>query len=453
MNFTAEQIAEATGGTVVRDAGSGPIGTDTRTLSGGEWFVAIVGERYDAHDHLDAASSALGVVVDRDVDFDGGVVRVDDTTQALQDLGRAARARLQTPVVGLTGSAGKTTTRALIALALSPMGRVHQTVGNLNNHFGVPLTLVATPANTAVSVVEMGTSGPGEIALLADIGTPDVRLIVNIGASHLEELGGLDGVAVEKGALFRSARPGDVCCINTDDPRLVDMAVPDGVRVVRFGWGESVDVQLVDAEIDPGRLHTLARIRVGDVFVDCDLPAPGVHLAHNATAALAVAHALGVDPREAAAALADYAPVGMRLAVQPLGNGVTAFNDAYNANPTSMQASLDMFASLPGRKAVVLGDMLELGAEEARFHDEVAERAVRLGFERILLVGPRMSAALPDGDAGRIDRAVNGDLLVPDLASWLRPGDLVLFKGSRGARVERILQRLEEALTAPSEDT
>lgn len=449
MKFTASQIAEATGGEVVRDAGAGPIGTDTRNLPDGAWFVAIVGERYDGHDMLAVTDGAVGVVVDRDVDVTCGVVRVQDTTAALQDLGRVARDRLTGPVVGLTGSAGKTTTRALMALAVSPLGRVHQTVGNLNNHFGVPLTLVAADESAAVSVVELGTSGPGEIALLSNVVRADVRLIVNIGASHLEELGGLSGVAAEKGCLFDDARPDDVCCVNLDDPYIAAMALPDGVQVVTYGWHDDADVRLVSAQIDPDRLSTVAVFEVGGSQVDCELPAPGVHLAHNAAGALACAVALGVDPAQACRAMGRYEPVGMRLAIERLPRGITAFNDAYNANPTSMEASLRMFAALPGRKAVVLGDMLELGADEARFHDEIVELACSLRFDKILLVGPRMSIAARDTDSGRIERAQDGTLLAGPLADWLSAGDRVLFKGSRGARVERILQALTVSL-APS---
>lgn len=453
MNFDGAQIAAATGGTLVRDASAGPLGTDTRVPLPGGWFVALVGERFDAHDKLASLQEAVGLVVDRDVDTELGWVKVDDTTVALQDLGRAARDRLTGPVVGLTGSAGKTTTRALIALALSPLGAVHQTTGNLNNHLGVPMTLVAAPEAAKATVVEMGTSGPGEIAVLADIARPDIRLVLNIGASHLEELGGLDGVAREKGTLYDTARPGDACCVNLDDPRVAAMPLPEGVRRISFGRGDEADVQLLSAQVDPDTLHTQATLRVGAALLALDLPAPGVHLAHNAAAAVAVALAAGVDASEAVEALERYEPVGMRMKIERLPGGLTAFNDAYNANPSSMEASLRMFAGLPGRRVAVLGDMLELGGESDRFHDEIAELAVRLRLDRVLLVGPRMSRAAPDLDAGRVERAVDGTLLVAPLVDWLRPGDRLLFKGSRGAKVERILLSLRATLDPSREDS
>ena len=254
MNFDGAAIAGAAGGRLRAAAGSGPITTDTRAIRPGDWFLALVGDRFDGHSFVPDAARAgvVGVVVARDVEVpDGvGVVRVRDTLHALQDLGRAARARLSGPVIGITGSAGKTTTRALTALALSPLGEVHQTGANLNNHIGVPLTLLGAPETAAASVIEMGTSGPGEIALLSDIGRPDVRMIVNVGPAHLEELGGLDGVMREKGGMFKFAVGGDTLCVNLDDPRVAGAPRPSRTRLI--GWGRSADatIRLVDAVVD-----------------------------------------------------------------------------------------------------------------------------------------------------------------------------------------------------------
>ncbi|MCB9696936.1 MAG: UDP-N-acetylmuramoyl-tripeptide--D-alanyl-D-alanine ligase [Alphaproteobacteria bacterium] len=445
--FDAEAVATATGGRLVRPGPSGPVVTDSRALKAGDWFVALVGPRFDGHDYVAAADAAgaAGCVVERELPGRAGLVVVPDTTRALQDLGRAARAAFVGPVVGLTGSSGKTTTRALCALALSPLGRVHQTTGNLNNHLGVPLTLLARPDDAAAMVVEMGTSSPGEIAVLADIATPDVRLIVNVGPAHLLELGGLDGVAVEKGAIFRSARPGNTVCVNVDDARVAAIPVPAGVR--RLTWGSAGDVALLDAVVDPATLSTTARWRTPEGEVSARIPAPGHHIAHNAAGALCCALSLGIDPREAAAALERYEPVGMRLRSEPLPTGALALNDTYNANPQSMEASLRLLASLPGRRLAVLGDMLELGPDEARFHADVVALAKDLGLD-VVLVGPRMVDAarahpelpsfLDPADAG------------PHVAAWLAPGSTVLFKGSRGARVERCLEAIRAATSGAS---
>jgi UDP-N-acetylmuramoyl-tripeptide--D-alanyl-D-alanine ligase len=448
-------VAAATGGALHGEgAGEGVVTTDSRTAGPGSIFVALVGDRFDGHDFAAHVQGAVGGVFSKPVEgWRGAWVEVVDTTRALQDLGRWARRRLRCPVVGLTGSNGKTTTRALTAAALAQCGEVHQTQGNLNNHLGVPLTLLATPEDADVVVLEMGTSSPGEIALLADIGAPDVRLIVNVGPAHLLELGGLPGVAREKRALFDSARPGDVIVVNADDPYLADAEAPRG-RVLRWGRGEDVDVQVLDAALDPETLTTRGVWRLpGGAVVATTLGAPGAHVAHNAGGALAVAAALGLDLVQAAADLARFAPVGMRLRSTPVPGGVVAINDAYNANPASMKSTIDVVASLPGRRALVLGDMLELGPGEAAFHAEIAQYAAAAGVELVVLVGPRMSEA-PVSDVGpsTVLRFVDPIDAVTDLDAWLRSGDHVAFKGSRGARVERALEGLIERRSTKSSE-
>lgn len=442
VTFDGAAVAAITGGRLLRDGPAGPIGTDTRTLTAGSWFVALRGDRFDGHAFLDRAAAAgcAGCVVDTAPEhFPGGVVVVPNTLRALQDLARQSRRAFAGPVIGLTGSSGKTTTRALIALAVRALGPVHQTTGNLNNHVGVPLTLLARPADAAVMVVEMGTSAPGEIRTLAEIAEPDVRLIVNVGPAHLEELGGLDGVALEKGAIFATARPGDVVCVNVDDPRVAARPLPAGVRRVTWGEGEA-DVRLLSAEVDAATLSTLARYRTPEGEVEVRIPAPGRHIASNGAGALACAVALGLDPAAAAAALADYQPVGMRMRSEPLPGGAHALNDAYNANPASMEASLRVLAGLPGRRAAVLGDMLELGPEEGEWHRRLAALAGALQLDLVVLVGPRMAAAAA-ACPGAWAFEDGGDAVAP-LRAWLRAGDTVLFKGSRGARVERVLHGL-----------
>lgn len=444
VTFDVDGILAATGGALLARgrSGQGSVGTDTRGLPPDAWFVALRGDRFDGNAFVATAieRGALGIVVDTDPGLpEGGpvaVVRVADTTRALQDLGRAARRAFAGPVVGLTGSSGKTTTRTLLSLALSPLGPVHQTVGNLNNHIGVPLTLLARPADAAAMVVEMGTSSPGEIEVLARCAEPDVRLIVNVGPAHLEELGGLDGVQREKGAIFRTALPGQAACVNVDDPRVAAIELPPGVR--RVTWGSAGDIALVDAQVDPVALATRATYRTPQGTLVATIPAPGRHIAHDGAGALAAALALGVDLARAVAALERYEPVGMRLRSEPLPGGGRALNDAYNANPSSTQASLELLATLPGRRAAVIGDMLELGSGEDAWHESIAALAGRLGLDAVFLVGPRMAraaAACPGAQAFADPLEA-----VPAVRGWLAgEGDVVLFKGSRGARVERVL--------------
>ncbi len=484
QRFTLADVLAATGGGVV-EAGAHDaaavarrVATDTRALPDGCWFVALRGARFDAHDLLAeaVAAGAGGLVVDREgagVGLGVPVVRVDDTASALGRLGAAARDRVHGPVVGVGGAAGKTTTRTLVALALRPLGRVHATAGNLNNHLGVPLTLLAMPDGAAAAVVELGTSGHGEIAVLSAIARPNVRLIVNIGPEHLEGLGDLDGVAREELVLFDTARAGDVAIVNADDPYLAAAALPPGVRAVRWGRAADADVRLCAATVDAAAWATDAVYEIGHgearLRVGARIPAPGAHLAHNAGAALAVAWALGVDVHAAAAALADYAPVGMRLRPTPLAGGVLAINDAYNANPPSVAASVGLLADLvlgrvgsagqPARAVAVLGDLLELGDAEAAWHDQVAaDAAQRVAL--LVLVGPRMAraaaAARAAGSAGggaEVWAAEDGLALAEALSAWLRDGDVVLFKGSRGARVERVLEAVSAARAAHGEES
>jgi UDP-N-acetylmuramoyl-tripeptide--D-alanyl-D-alanine ligase len=352
-----------------------------------------------------------------------------------------ARARLHVPVIGVTGSAGKTTTRSLVALALSPLGPVHQTVANLNNHLGVPMTLLATPETAKAVVVEMGTSGPGEIGHLADIARPSHRLIVNVGPAHLQELGSLAGVAHEKGALFRSATPGDVVLVNEDDPFVQNLPIPSGVRRVGYGESRGAEVRLERVELDPIHMHTSFSVAVtGHPALRGVVPALGRQFAHNATAALAVAWAVGVDLRAAAERFAGYEPVGMRQRTVRFLNGALVINDAYNANPTSTRASLDALAALDGRKVAALGDMLELGPDEVAFHREVLEYALSLGLARILAVGPRFRAAaqgLSDVETFETPEAAAVSL------GALRSDDRLLVKGSRGMAMEQLLHALQ----------
>jgi len=445
MKLTGVDIATATGGVLSGEGGFGQVLTDTRGIVPGAWFLAIRGASFDGHDFVEAAAAAGagGVVVSREVPFwTGAQVRVPDTTLALQDLGRFARAAYHGPVVGLTGSAGKTTTRALIALALEPLGPVHQTVGNLNNHWGVPMTLLAAPDDAAALVVEMGTSGPGEIAVLADIARPTVRLVLNIGPSHLLELGGPAGVAREKGVLFASASAGDTLVVNLDDAAVAAMPRPEGVRVLTFGARPEADVRIEGAVLDG--LVTVVTLQTPDGPCTVRLGSPGLHLASNVAAALACAYALGVNTVAAAQNLARYQPVGMRMRVEDLG-GVTVLNDAYNANPTSMSASLRALASLPGRRVAIIGSMLELGDEEDRLHADIARLAGELGLDRVVLVGEQMCMAAPCCVGARaLDTFPDPEDVAPELARWLRPGDHVLLKGSRGVRMERILAGLRE---------
>lgn len=448
MKFTAREICQATRGTLLVDGPAGALCTDTRAVRPGDWFVALRGPRFDGHDFVEqaGAAGAIGAIVERPIDgWEGGLVQVPDTTRAYGVLGRAARRRLGCPVVGLTGTSGKTTTRALIALAISDLGVVHQTRENLNNHLGVPLTLLAAPPEPDAVVVELGTSGPGEIATLSKIAEPTHRLILNIGHGHLLELGDIEGVGREKRALFDTARPGDVALVNLDDPRLVDAVLPAGVERITFGRSEAATVRLMSVALDPDRLVTRMTVRCEGVSVQVTVSAFGLPFAHNALAALAVAHALGVPLDAAAAHLDRYEPVGMRQRIERLPNGALVINDAYNANPDSVAAALRTLANLGGSRIAVLGDMLELGTHRERLHTWILDLATELDIERVVVLGERFADAAAGRTKVRVAPTVQGAL---DILGDLAPDDRVLVKGSRGMRLERIVQGL---ITTPPE--
>jgi len=459
MILSPAEMAAATGGRLVGDGVPGRVCTDTRALGPGDWFLALVGDRFDAHDFLDQADAAgvAGVIAQRVPEgWTRGALVVEDTLIALQDLARAARAKFDgRPVIGLTGSAGKTTTRAMIAAALSSLGVIHQNEGNLNNHIGLPLTLLAAPEHAAALVLEMGMSAPGEIALLQDIARPTLRLVTNVAAAHLEGAGSLDGVAACKAELVDGAQPGDLIILNADDPRVDAMVAPGGARVLRYGASIRSDVQLLEASVDPDTLRTRAVIDTDAGQLTAELIAPGRHLAHNAAAAAAVGRALGVAADDIAAGLTEWRPVGMRMRVErralAAGGQVTVINDAYNANPLSTRAALDTLALVGGgRQIALLGDMLELGGAEDEAHSAILAYAGGLGLDLVGFAGPRYTAARrtsrhPVTGANQAEGLVSAesaDGLRDALSGRLRSGDVVLIKGSRGMRMERVLQDL-----------
>lgn len=448
MILRPDEIATATGGEWTGGGVPGPILTDSRRLDAGAWFLALRGERFDGHAYLPhaVASGCAGAIGEsRPDDWALGFIQVPDTLRALQDCAAYVRRGFRGPVVGITGSAGKTTTRAMIGAVLARSFRIHQTAGNLNNHIGVPLTLLDAPVDSQAWVIELGMSGPGEIQRLQEICRPTVRLITNVAAAHLEGTGSLEGVARCKQELFDGTRAGDTVLINDDDPRVSAMPLPDvpDLRVLRYGRSQGCDVSLQAMRVDPVSLTTLVQLQTPRGTVAARLAAPGEHIALDALAAAAVGHALGLEPEGIAAGLGDWAPVGMRMRVDRLPGGITVLNDAYNANPASARAALETLAVLPGRRIALLGDMLELGTAEAAAHTEVCALAGALGLDLVGLAGPRMSAAAAAVQgAGEVVVAVDAEALGRALAGRLASGDVVLVKGSRGARMERVLQSL-----------
>jgi UDP-N-acetylmuramoyl-tripeptide--D-alanyl-D-alanine ligase len=444
--------------------------TDSRADLAGALFVPLVGERFDGHRFLETAlaGGAAAAVAQRDrlspeqleavVALGRPVWLVDDTLLAYQELGRLWRRSLGVPVVAVTGSAGKTTTRELIRAALASLGPVVASSGNENNDVGAPLTLLKADATTRALVVEMGMRGLGEIERLSRCAEPDVAVITNIGTAHIGRLGSREAIATAKCEISAALRPDGLVVIPAGDPLLE--------AALAAGWSGRVRrVALADDELAPGtppadlvgRLvghgstesEAAERLEVAGL-PPITLPLAGRHNARNLLLALAVAQELGVSPA-ALAELAVEVPGGRNRRV-PLA-GVTVLDETYNASPEAMLAALDLLAALPlaagAARYAVLGTMLELGESSLALHRQVAERARSLGLDGLVIVdGGAEGAAMLAAAAGLARLALVAqpeEALVP-LLGWLRPGDALLLKASRGVALERLLSQLQERL-------
>lgn len=445
--WSLERVATALAGETTWSVpqGSTPltgISTDTRSIGPGSLFVALRGERFDAHDFLVQAveGGAAALVIDRPEKARGlGVptFQVRDTTRALGALGAHRRRVWGGPVIAIAGSNGKTTTKELIRSALHTRLAVHATTGNLNNLVGVPLTLLAIPDDADVAVVELGTNAPGEIARLREIVAPDIAVVTSIGEEHLEGLGSLEGVLREESAVFDGVKIG---IIPDGDGSLEKAARAQAGTVVVAGL-EGGDLRASDWRVgDDG---------IGEAQVDgatVKPPVVGAHNLRNAMLALAVARACGIGLEEAAAGIASATIPGMRSARSALGRA-TLIHDAYNANPPSMRAALDLLAATgAGRQRVaILGTMRELGAQSARCHAEIAEHALRSSIEVIAGLGDFAPALEGTGKGDkRIVTAPDVEELWAKLRPLLRPDAVILLKASRGVKLERIMPFLTE---------
>ncbi|HKJ77147.1 MAG TPA: UDP-N-acetylmuramoyl-tripeptide--D-alanyl-D-alanine ligase [Gammaproteobacteria bacterium] len=417
------------------------VATDSRTLAAGNLFVALQGPNHDGHDHVAdaAAAGAAAAVVSRPVPVDLPQVVVPDTLAALGELARQWRLACDVPVVGITGSNGKTTVKEMTAAILGRLGPTLATRGNLNNLIGVPLTLLRlTPAHR-FAVIEMGANHPGEIARLAAIAGPRVGVVTNAGAAHLEGFGSLEGVARAKGELFQALPADGTAVVNADDDFAGLWRELAAGQVLTFGL-HGADVS-ADWEGDAAGSRLHLRTPAGEERVD--LAVPGRHNVLNALAAAALTLAAGADLGAVKAGLESVQPVAGRLATRRGRRGARLLDDSYNANPGSLQAGLEVLAACAGRRLLALGDMAELGGDERREHVRAGEAARAAGLDGLFATGELSRlAAEAFGPGGRHFPEV--EQLIAALEPELDPEVTLLVKGSRSARMERVVEALAE---------
>jgi len=437
----ALDVAIPVGSENVRVSG---VSTDSRTVGPGDLFVALRGERFDAHDHVVEAQSrgAVALVCSRSVTATVPVLLVADTELALGAIAAFHRSLFSGVAVALTGSAGKTTTKEMIAAVLATAGQVLATRGNLNNEIGVPLTLFRLEQAHRYAVIEMGAGKPGDIAYLAGIAKPRVALLTNALPAHLERLGSLEEVARTKGAIYEALPADGIAILNADDGFSAYWAGLAGQRrILRFSARGAIeaDVRAVDVHFAEGCARF--RLELPGGAADVHLSLPGVQQVANALAAAAVAHALGLRAEVIAAALAGLeAPVG-RMQRRTGDGGALLLDDTYNANPGSVRAAIDTLAGFPGLRVLALGNMAELGDEAAALHRATGHHAQACGIERLLAVGPHAADVAEGFGAGAEVYASREDLIL-SLQACDAPGSVILVKGSRSAAMETVVAAL-----------
>ena len=446
MNWLLSRVAEVTGGQLVgQDLSLQGVTTDTRTVAAGQLFIALRGERFDAHDFLDAAVAAgAGALLVADaarIPAGAPAVVVDDTRLALGRLAAAWRAEFDLPVIAVTGSNGKTTTKEMIAAILKAAfgDAVLATRGNLNNDIGLPLTLLALDASHRAAVIEMGMNHPGEIDYLTHIGAPTVALVTNAQRAHLEGMGDLDEVAREKGSIFNGLSADGIAVINEDDSYAGFWRGMVGNRTVRsFGIDRPADVHGV---VRQHGLEITMELTAAEGQVAFTLGIPGRHNARNAMAAAAACLAAGIPLAAVGEGLGRFAGVKGRLQRRAGRNGAEILDDTYNANPDSVRAGIDVLAATIGRKVLVLGDMGEIGEASGQYHDEIGGYAKSQGVDRLFALGDAVQQAVRNfGEGAR--HFCNIDKLIVAVDKELGPETTVLVKGSRFMKMERVADAL-----------
>ncbi len=463
MTFSIDEVLKATGGTLLQGKGNASfqgISTDSRTITAGELFIALRGPHFDGHHFAQEAlkKKAGGVVIEEDkvgdIRWNGYkskvVIVVKDTLRALGDLARERRKKYQTPLVGLTGSNGKTTTKDMISACLETTFPILKTERNLNNLIGLPLTLLKLTEKERVVVLEMGMNVPGEIRRLTEIAEPDIGLITNIEMVHLEGMGSLERIKNEKGELFRRMRKNGTILVNQDDPRVIELASEFSGQRITFGIEHPADVMAKEIRLKGSGETTFTLIMAGEA-TEIILPLLGRYFVPNALSAVAVASLFGIEFERVKRALEHFQPSPMRMEIVRAEGGVTLINDAYNANPKSMESALEILCEMrgKGRAIAVLGDMLELGDFSVEAHQRVGEKVGELSIDFLLALGEEapvvVESAIRHGlDPEKAKVLESHSEAVSMLRKVVREGDWILVKGSRRMAMEKVAEGLME---------
>lgn len=425
------------------------ISTDSRKIKKGELFLALKGERFDGHQFLNeavqAGASALLVMEETDIGGETPLIMTDDTLKALGAIARFHRQRFKVPVIGVTGSNGKTTTKDLIAAVLSQKYNIVKTEANYNNEIGLPLTLLKMDQTTQAVVVEMGMRGLGQIRNLASIAQPELGVITNIGQAHLELLGSEANIAKAKAELLESLPPNGIAVLNGDDSWIRRMSIPHQVHPLWFGLNDSgLDYQGIVLENNGEGIlfQVISKEEKFEIF----LPLPGRLNVYNALAAVAVGRVLGLSIQEIKEGLAAPVMTGGRLKILNR-NQLRIIDDTYNASPASVKAALEVLCGFsgPGKKIAVLGDMLELGQASIDAHFEVGVYAANLGVDQLLAYG-QLARKYVEGftsiTPGKAEYFSTKPEIIRALKELARPGDSILIKGSRGMKMEEVVEAL-----------
>lgn len=461
LALSAGFVTDAVGGRLVAGDASrvfATVSTDSRALAtsgatAGTFFIALAGPNYDAHAFVPdlIAQGVGGVLVSKSPSVTGQttVIEVPDTLVALQQLARAVRRASHARVVAITGSAGKTTTKEMTAELLSAKFSVFRNQGNLNNHIGLPLSLLELRHGADVAVVELGMNHAGEIHTLVGIAEPDVRMWTNVGDAHIGHFGSRESIADAKGEILDGATAGSVLVANADDALVMERVRGFAGRTITFGESAGADVRATDV-LDQGFDGTAANVTIAGAVHAVRVPLPGRANLMNALAAMAVAADAGIAVAEMLPRLAALQPVSRRGEVATLANGARVVDDSYNASPAALLRAFEALAATPAtRRVAMLGEMRELGDLAATLHVACGRAAVAAGVDELVVVGGPIADGLAKGARAsglapeRIHRFADSASAADAAASIVRAGDLVLVKGSRGTRMDIIADRLK----------